>query len=103
MQITKKKKNLFTAPKMSEPPLQISESTDNTSTNKTKLAHSTLIVHLSYSRQSASCYGNASVRDTAKIHSTNKQILMSLRVIHHERYNLKVTGQHESTIKGRNI
>lgn len=96
------KKNLFPAPKVSEPPLQISESTDSTSTEKTKLAHPTLIIYLSYSRQSASCYGNAGVRDTAK-NTQHKQILMSLRVIHHERYKLKVTGQHESIIKGRNI
>lgn len=102
MQI-RKKKYLFTAPKVSESPLQIRESTDNTSTKKTKLTHPTLIAHLSYSRHSASCYGNAGVRDTVKNTRHKQTNTYEFRVIHHERYNLKVTGQHESIIKGRNI
>lgn len=79
--------------------LKVSENIDNTSTDKTKLAHPTLT---SCSRQSPSCYGNATIRDTIK-NMQHKQILRSLRVLYPERYILKVTDQHERIIKGRHI
>ena len=88
---------LFIAPDMFKLQLKVSRNIDNISTNKTKLAHSTFTSH---SKQSASYYGNGTVRDTVK-NMQHKQILRSLRVLHPERYNLKVTGQHKSIIKGR--
>lgn len=70
----------FLAPDMFKLQLKVSENIDNISTNKTKLAHPTLT---SYSRQSASCYGNAAIRDTVK-NMQHKQILRSLRVLYPE-------------------
>ena len=79
--------------------LKVNENIDNISTNKTKLAHPALTSH---SKQSASCYGSAAIRDTVK-NMQHKQIVRSLRVLYPERDNLKVNGQHESIIKGRHI